>query len=130
LYFNERPLRSSTLLRKARLIASRVEIINLWRLNFIGGQHGHRDITNALLLPSIHGEESDAANWPPPVPRTQSVIMHAVIALTYAYIPPNTDPSHDTDNYSTLISCTVEVLTLFFLLSFLVKGFNTKKKKK
>jgi hypothetical protein len=37
-------------------------------LSLIRGQHGHRDVTKALLLPSIFRGKSVAAKWPPPVP--------------------------------------------------------------
>jgi hypothetical protein len=42
----------------------------LWQLNVIGGQHGYRDVTKALLLPSICGGKSNSAKWSPPVPNT------------------------------------------------------------
>jgi hypothetical protein len=49
--------------------------------------HGRRDVTKALLLPSIFRYKSIYTKWPPPVPRARSVRKYAITSPSYAYWP-------------------------------------------
>jgi hypothetical protein len=86
------------------------------KLNVTGGQHDCRDVTKALLLPSLHRSKSIDTKWPQPGPKTRSVRRYGIIVPAYAYCSP-VPLVHKNSNkqFCNLISCTAEVLApLFF----------------
>jgi hypothetical protein len=70
--------------------------ISPWQINLIGGQHGRRDVTKALLLPPlrkyVYIRVHIYTNWPPPVHTVRSVGRYAIIGSAHVYCSPLPEP--------------------------------------